>query len=220
MGIILIGVAHFPDDKPSINYLKNYETRLFRQLIPNERGSAQSGLGYRLSQQHNISFGLDSVCVASRHAACFGACPPPSYVQPDRKTKVTFRVRASSRAGRLRFRWVRSVLFATLDLLLLRRTLLEGKTGGRRTKTTASLSEFWVGGAVGGYVKSSRTVYLSAGLSSVSGMQKSKIYTAIFNRAMIKVNRRIYDKISLIKLLDTFMLRYGVKFFRTSRFAC
>lgn len=63
MVIILIGVAHFPDDKPSINYQGNYETRLFRQLIPNERGSAQSGLGYRLSQQHNISFRLDSVCV-------------------------------------------------------------------------------------------------------------------------------------------------------------
>lgn len=63
----------------------------------------------------NIIYHLDwIVCVASRHAACFGACPPPSYVQPDRKTKVTFRVRASSRAGRLRFRWVRSVLFCSL----------------------------------------------------------------------------------------------------------
>lgn len=66
---------------------------------------------------------------------------------------------------------------------------MEGKTGGAADKTTASLCGFRVGGAVGGYAKSSRTVSLRAGLSSVCGMQKSKIYTAIFNRAMIKVNR-------------------------------
>lgn len=41
-----------------------------------------------------------------------------------------------------------SVLFATLDLLLLRRTLVEGKTRGRRKKTTASLGGFLVGGGL------------------------------------------------------------------------
>lgn len=160
------------------------------------------------------------MCVASRHAACFGACPPPSYVQPDRKTKVTFRVRASP-AVPAGYVSVEYVLFCSLRSTYSYCVVRSWRGNrGAAEKTTASLCGFWVGGAVGGYAKSSRTVYLSAGQSSVCGMQKSKIYTTIFNRAMIKVNRRIYDKISLIKLLDTFMLRYGVKFFRTSRFAC
>lgn len=64
---------------------------------------------------------------------------------------------------------VEYVLLATHDLLLLRRVLVEGNKGaadGRTQKLLRRCVDFgWVG--IGGYEKSSRAVYLSAGLSSV-----------------------------------------------------